>query len=128
MPLSRTIGSSTISKIFLWIAVIFVGALSTTTASFASDSADKMKSRVKQIHEVVDADSAHAQEIYKDIHEHPELGFTETRTAGIVARELRALGFEVKTGIGKTGVAGILTKRMGSQNAWGQVLHRAWLS
>ncbi|MEI6244108.1 MAG: M20/M25/M40 family metallo-hydrolase, partial [Acidobacteriota bacterium] len=45
----------------------------------------------------------------RDIHQHPELGFKETRTAGLVADRLRALKFdEVRTGIGGTGVVGIL--------------------
>ncbi len=45
----------------------------------------------------------------RDLHQHPELGFKETRTAGIVADRLRALKFdEVRTGIGGTGVVGIL--------------------
>jgi amidohydrolase len=45
----------------------------------------------------------------RDLHQHPELGFRETRTAGIVADRLRALKFdEVRTGIGVTGVVGIL--------------------
>src|SRR6476661_6427960 len=46
--------------------------------------------------------------LYKDIHSHPELSMQETRTAGIAADHLRASGFEVTTGIGKTGVVGIL--------------------
>lgn len=46
--------------------------------------------------------------IYTDIHAHPELSMQETRTAGIAAEKLRALGFEVTTGIGKTGVVGLL--------------------
>ena len=45
----------------------------------------------------------------RDIHQHPELGFKETRTAGLVADRLRALKFdEVRTGVGGTGVVGIL--------------------
>lgn len=44
----------------------------------------------------------------RDFHRHPELAFQEHRTAGIVADELRHLGLEVQTGIGKTGVVGIL--------------------
>lgn len=44
----------------------------------------------------------------RDIHQHPELGFQEQRTARLVADNLRALGLEVATGIGKTGVVGIL--------------------
>jgi amidohydrolase len=44
----------------------------------------------------------------RDFHRHPELGFQETRTAGIVAERLRALGYTVRTGLGKTGVTGFL--------------------
>jgi amidohydrolase len=44
----------------------------------------------------------------RDFHRHPELAFQEQRTAGIVANELNTLGLEVITGIGKTGVIGIL--------------------
>ena len=44
----------------------------------------------------------------RDLHRHPELGFQETRTAGIVAERLRALGYTVRTGLGKTGVTGFL--------------------
>jgi amidohydrolase len=44
----------------------------------------------------------------RDFHRHPELGFQEARTAGIVAERLRALGYTVRTGLGKTGVTGFL--------------------
>lgn len=44
----------------------------------------------------------------RDIHQHPELGYEETRTAQLVATHLRSLGLEVKTGIAHTGVIGIL--------------------
>ena len=44
----------------------------------------------------------------RDIHEHPELGNRETRTAKIVADHLRALGIEVQTGVAHTGVVGVL--------------------
>ena len=44
----------------------------------------------------------------RDFHRHPELAFQEFRTAGIVADELNSLGLEVQTGVGKTGVIGIL--------------------
>lgn len=42
--------------------------------------------------------------IRRDIHAHPEIGFDTVRTAGIVAGELKALGLNVKTGVGRTGV------------------------
>ncbi len=44
----------------------------------------------------------------RDFHSHPELGFREIRTGGIVAKELEALGIEVTKGVGKTGVVGFL--------------------
>jgi metal-dependent amidase/aminoacylase/carboxypeptidase family protein len=45
--------------------------------------------------------------IRRDLHMHPELGFQEYRTAGIVADALNALGYEVTTGVGRTGVVGL---------------------
>ena len=44
----------------------------------------------------------------RDIHAHPELGFEETRTSGLVAERLAGFGIEVHRGIGKTGVVGRL--------------------
>ena len=44
----------------------------------------------------------------RDFHANPELGFMEERTSGIVAAHLRRLGIEVRTGLAKTGVVGIL--------------------
>jgi amidohydrolase len=44
----------------------------------------------------------------RDIHAHPELGFDETRTAGLVAERLASFGIEVNRGVGKTGVVGVL--------------------
>jgi amidohydrolase len=44
----------------------------------------------------------------RDFHQHPELGNREVRTAKIIADHLRSLGIEVKEGVGKTGVVGIL--------------------
>jgi amidohydrolase len=44
----------------------------------------------------------------RDIHEHPELGEQETRTAALIAAHLRALGMEVRTGVGVTGVVAVL--------------------
>jgi amidohydrolase len=46
--------------------------------------------------------------IYKDLHAHPELSMQEKRTASVAANRLRAAGYEVTTGIGNTGVVGLL--------------------
>lgn len=50
----------------------------------------------------------YTQSLRRDFHMHPELGFQEIRTGGIVARELETLGIEVTKGVGKTGVVGLL--------------------
>jgi hippurate hydrolase len=46
--------------------------------------------------------------IYRDLHAHPELAFAEHRTAEIVAARLRDLGYQTTTGVGGTGVVGLL--------------------
>lgn len=46
--------------------------------------------------------------LYIDLHRHPELSFQETRTAGVIARELDGLGLDYTEGIGKTGVATVI--------------------
>jgi amidohydrolase len=50
----------------------------------------------------------YTQSMRRDFHIHPELGFHEIRTGGIVARELEGLGLEVTKGVGKTGVVGLM--------------------
>jgi amidohydrolase len=50
---------------------------------------------------------------YKDVHSHPELSMQETRTAGLAADRLRAAGYDVTTGVGKTGVVGLLRNGKG---------------
>src|SRR5438309_9997916 len=48
------------------------------------------------------------ESVYKDIHSHPELSMQEKRTAQMAADRLRAAGYDVTTGVGKTGVVGLL--------------------
>lgn len=50
----------------------------------------------------------YSRDIRRDLHQHPELGFMEFRTAEIVANELKALGMQVQTGVAETGVIGLL--------------------
>lgn len=59
--------------------------------------------------------SPHVQElageivaVRRDLHRYPEVGFQEVRTSGIVARHLKDYGYEVRTGLGQTGVTGFL--------------------
>jgi amidohydrolase len=48
------------------------------------------------------------EDLYRDLHRHPELSHQEERTAGLVAERLRGGGYEVHTGVGGTGVVGVL--------------------
>lgn len=61
----------------------------------------------QEIAQAVAKDLSQLIDIFKDFHANPELGFMEVRTAGIVVKELKSLGYEEKESIGKTGVLGI---------------------
>ncbi len=57
---------------------------------------------------LVGEDEKRLVETFKRLHASPELGFQEVKTAALVAREFKALGYETHAGIGKTGVVAIL--------------------
>src|SRR5687768_15108311 len=61
----------------------------------------------------IDAIYADIEALYKDLHRNPELAFQETQTAAKLAARLRALGFEVTTGVGKTGIVAIMKNGAG---------------
>lgn len=95
---------------FSTLALIGIGTVSAQTpAEDGRVSATLMNS----VTETVNADVNRLENIFKDLHQNPELGFMETRTAAIVAKELKELGFEVFTGIGGTGVAAIYKNGVG---------------
>src|SRR3954451_14887993 len=54
------------------------------------------------------------EDLYRDIHAHPELSLQERRTAGLAAERLRIAGYEVTEGVGGTGVVGLLANGEGS--------------
>ena len=61
-----------------------------------------------------------------DFHRHPELGYEEHRTADVIARKLRDMGFDaVETGIGQTGVIGVLHGRNGPGDERNAIMLRA---
>ncbi|MGL2993618.1 amidohydrolase [Flavobacterium sp. TSSA_36] len=63
---------------------------------------------VAELKELCKNDTPRLETIFKDLHSNPELPFMEIRTSGIIAKELKALGFQVIEKVGKTGVVGIL--------------------
>ena len=66
-----------------------------------------------RISEEVDAAYPQAERLYLDLHQHPELSLHEQQTAAKLAAGLRELGFEVTTGVGRTGFVGVLKNGTG---------------
>lgn len=58
----------------------------------------------RQVDGILDRDYPRWEALYRTVHQHPELGFEETATAQRLAKEMRALGFHVSAGIGRTGL------------------------
>jgi amidohydrolase len=88
------------------IALVFVLATAHSSRAQPLSISAAQRAEVDRI-----AADLHAKvvETRRDIHAHPELGYRETRTAALVADRLRALGFDqVRTGVGRTGVVGVL--------------------
>ena len=83
----------------LWAALVVV--LQPTLAAQRSLTSD------------VDAIYPDIETLYKDLHRNPELAFQETQTVATLARRLTALGFEVTTGVGKTGIVAIMKNGAG---------------
>ena len=87
--------------------VVTVGSASAQVTT-ASDPAPIPAELIAKVQAAVDVETARLTAVFKDLHQHPEIGFTEARTAAIVAKDLRALGFTVTENVGKTGVVGVL--------------------
>jgi hippurate hydrolase len=91
-----------IMKRIMLHALIAIALLSTCGFAPASEPADG--NRAAQ----VDAIYPDIEKLYFDLHKNPELGFHEQRTAAELAARVKALGYEVTTGVGGTGVVAIL--------------------
>lgn len=91
-------------------STVLVAALCALTAGLAEAQEISIPAALRQ--RVASGAAAMAPrlvEVRRDIHQHPELGFRETRTARLIAERLRALGFdEVRERVGVTGVVGVL--------------------
>src|SRR4051794_19426559 len=57
----------------------------------------------------LDAVMPSLEDLYRDVHSHPELSLQEQRTAAKAAEHLQATGYDVTTGVGGTGVVGLLS-------------------
>ncbi|QYO67619.1 amidohydrolase [Leptolyngbya sp. 7M] len=97
-----------ISSLCLFIAIPFIASPAAQAQQTFTGTPAEKPAYFDRLLSVIDQDGNRLINLFKDIHQNPELAFMETRTAEIVAKELRALGYEVKTGIAQTGVVGIL--------------------
>ena len=89
-------------------SILFAGAAAMLAVGPVQAAAKLDVAKAKaQIDASLDKTYPHLDALYKDIHEHPELGFQETETAAKLAKEMRALGFEVTEHVGKTGIVAI---------------------
>ena len=86
-------------------SVLVAGLLLVATAPPASAQNTALNARIAQL---ATQEEPKVIAWRRDLHEHPELGNQETRTADIIAAHLKKLGLEVQTGVARTGVVGIL--------------------
>jgi len=100
---------------FLFLSPVFSLAFTDTDATvmYCGELNEKRnyqhgKKLIEKIEKKLEAKRAELIELYRDLHRHPEVAGREVRTAGIIAKHLRALGLEVKARIGGHGVVGIL--------------------
>lgn len=105
------------NKIFLLLIAFLCGTLHNVYAltdakfdytykpKYGSNSYDES---LIQMNNLVEKDNEHVTKIFQNIHQNPELSFQEFKTSAIIANELKNLGFKVTTGIGGTGVVGVL--------------------
>jgi amidohydrolase len=70
--------------------------------------ADVQRTIIERIRVLSNKDLPKLVKLRRELHQHPELGYSEFRTSQRVARELKKLGIKVKTGVAKTGVVGVL--------------------
>lgn len=90
------------NKLFIRISAVFIGFL-TNEESFGQ--AATLNARMDKTAESLEKKVVAWR---RDFHQHPELGNREFQTASKIAAHLQSLGMEVKTGVGKTGVVGLL--------------------
>src|SRR5699024_6032976 len=88
------------------IKTVLLISLMMNLVAYGQISTDKIESSVNK-------DKDKYISIFKDLHQNPELGFEETKTAKFVADELRSFGYKVTENIGKTGIAAVLKNGSG---------------
>jgi hippurate hydrolase len=90
-----------------FLATLLASAALSTLLSLQARAELDVVSLKSAIERSVESDYPKLDALYKDIHAHPEIAFQEVKTAAKLAAEMRALGFEVTEGVGKTGLVAI---------------------
>ena len=93
--------------VFAFVTLAAGAAVAQSTSPLQPVSSMDAVVAKQQVDALLDKNYPHLDAVYKDIHEHPELAFLETRTAGVLAQEMRKLGFDVTEHVGKTGIVAI---------------------
>ena len=96
----------------IWTIAVLAGALASAWLG-AAEPEKSSASPSSPVLAPLDAIYPDLEKLYLDLHQTPELSFHEEKTAAKMAERLRALGFEVTTGVGKTGVVGVLRNGKG---------------
>ncbi|QKG71431.1 M20 metallopeptidase family protein [Erythrobacter mangrovi] len=81
---------------------------SSLIAIAAYAAATAAPAQADDLREAIAADMPAMMEIYRDLHQHPELSFQEVRSAKIMADAARAAGFTITEGVGRTGIVAVL--------------------
>ncbi len=83
-------------------------SLPTALGSLLFTASLAVNASIADLKDAIALDENRLLSIYRQLHQNPELAFMEHKTSALVAKELKSQGFEVHTGIGDTGVVGIL--------------------
>src|SRR3546814_6694093 len=83
-------------------------SLALSLTAISAQAAPDLAAADARLTELLDKNYPALDALYKDLHQHPELGMQEVRTAGILAQHLRDAGFTVTEKVGGTGVVGLL--------------------
>jgi hippurate hydrolase len=96
-----------------FLVLVSLTSLSAVEPAVAADGSRSLLSLKSQIQQLIGGELPHLQEVYLDLHRHPELSYMEERTAAKLAGEMRQLGFTVTEKVGGAGIVCVLQNGSG---------------
>ena len=93
-----------------WTSRVLVVVVSLATVHVAAQPAARPASARWTVPTPAEVDAVYGdvESLYVDLHQHPELAFQETQTSSKLAGRMKALGYDVSTGVGRTGVVAVM--------------------